>query len=70
MAQREKQLWDGTFIRLAETDKALLISDTGEKVRGKWVPKSQVEVHVPDATKDNLIEVTMPLWLAEDKGFV
>lgn len=43
-----------------ETEKAFRIFD-GKTT--EWVPKSQVEQN-PDKT------FTMPLWLAQDKGFV
>jgi hypothetical protein len=43
-----------------QTDLAYLIDDGDRKV---WVPKSQVENNM-DGT------VTMPFWLARDKGLV
>ena len=47
-----------------ETEKAILVTD-GEKEY--WLPKSQVEVEPGDR---GLINVSMPRWLAEDKGLV
>jgi hypothetical protein len=56
----------------AETAMALLLSETeaGERV---WIPKSQVEVireHPGALGEPDLIELDMPEWLAEKKGFL
>lgn len=51
----------------AETLKAVLVSDTGQESRAKWLPKSQCElVH----ERGNAVIVTMPEWLAIDKGLI
>lgn len=52
-----------------ETDKAWRIYD------GKttdWVPKSQVELSKAETAtpKQNDYVATMPIWLAQDKGFI
>ena len=52
--------------RHGETDKAILVSDSGEKEDAVWVPKSQCEIFHECA--DDFITLTMPQWLAEDKG--
>lgn len=49
-----------------ETDLAILVSDGGEPV---WLPKSQVEVE-PAASPSGLVSVTLPEWLAEEKGLI
>lgn len=46
----------------AETAKAWLVSDTGEKIDAKWVPKSQAEL------ADGVL--TLPEWLAKEKGLI
>lgn len=46
-----------------ETDRALLV-DTGEGPI--WLPKSQVEYYKDRATEI----VTMPHWLAKEKGLI
>lgn len=51
-----------------ETDKALLCSETGDRDRAKWLPRSQIEWRKTD--KQQIIEVTMPEWLAYEKGFI
>lgn len=48
------------------TDKAVLVSDTDEKDDAIWLPLSQVEVEEQGA----YATITMPEWLAIDKGFV
>jgi hypothetical protein len=45
-----------------DTDFAIqVLADDGQKY---WLPKSEVQVNADDGT------VTMPEWLAEDKGLV
>ncbi len=50
-----------------QTDKAILVSDDGERDGAVWLPLSQVEVEM---TKPPIAEVTMPEWLAKDKGLI
>jgi hypothetical protein len=50
----------------AETEKAVAVSDTGDSKDVVWLPKSQIEL---DVHKDT-ITVTMPEWLAKDKGLI
>lgn len=48
---------------------ALLVSETGDKDKAVWLPKSQIEfVEVPG--KSGYLDITMPLWLAEEKELV
>lgn len=64
------------FTRHSETDHgnpkkgAILVSDSGRKADGIWLPKSQItwrRLNGPDPTA---IEVTMPYRLAKQKGIV
>lgn len=57
----KKELTDIAGEVRGETDKAYRFYDG---VRTEWVPKSQVEWDADEQI------MTMPLWLAEDKGFV
>jgi hypothetical protein len=59
-----KQLFDGSFTLLRETEKAILVTEDGGKTKA-WLPKSQIEYEVRGTT----VEVTMPLWLAKEKEF-
>lgn len=64
----KSDLVDIAVCRMAETDKAILVSETGEKDDAVWLPKSQIEIE-NDGHK-NFITVTLPEWLAKDKGLV
>lgn len=50
-----------------ETDKAVLVSDTGFRTDGKWLPRSQIEI---EPHKGLTATVTMRAWLAKEKGFI
>jgi hypothetical protein len=56
----KEKLIDIACVILNETEKAYRIND-GAKT--EWVPKSQVENN-----KDG--SITMPEWLAKEKGFI
>lgn len=51
-----------------ETPRALLVSDDGDLEKAVWLPKSQVE-WVGKAGSD-VIEVTLPEWLATERRLV
>lgn len=55
-----EKLIDIACVILNETEKAYRIND-GAKI--EWVPKSQVE-------NNNDGSITMPEWLAKEKGFI
>jgi hypothetical protein len=52
-----------------ETEKAILFSDTADKRDAVWLPKSQCEWH-HDGGQDRFVTVTLPEWLAKDKGLI
>lgn len=61
----------------AETDKARLVSDTGDKRDAKWVAKSQTESweraksQSPEQKRRNLIYViSVPEWIAYQNGWI
>lgn len=60
-------LVDITVMRHAETEKAIMISDDGDRKNAKWVPKQHLEI---DEGQAGHVIVTMPEWLALDKGFI
>ena len=62
-------LVDLTLMIHAETDKAVLVSDTGEERKAKWLPRSQVEIEKLGPRGNEAI-VTMPQWLAIEREFV
>lgn len=61
-----KELVDLTMQLHHETEKAILVSDDGEEGHAKWLPRALIEVN---KLKPNIVEVTMPVWLAEREGF-
>jgi hypothetical protein len=69
---RTSELVDLHLQKRWETDKAVLVTN-GEIVDGKlhtvWLPKSQIEIEPTDELGVQLI-ITLPRWLAEDKGLV
>jgi hypothetical protein len=64
----KSDLIDITVSKHAETAGAVLVSDAGRGDEAKWLPKSQIEIE--PAPQKGLFIVTMPEWLAIDKGFV
>ncbi len=63
----KSDLIDITVMRHAETEKAILISDDGERKNAVWVPKQHIEI---DEGQAGHVTITMPEWLALDKGFI
>jgi len=49
----------------AETDKAVLFH-TGDKNEAVWLPRSQIEIN--DTGFGGIHTVSIPEWLADDKG--
>ena len=63
----KSDLIDLTLQRHHETPKAILVSDDGDKNKAVWLPFSQVEVVEKG---QGIVEVTVPEWLARDKGLI
>ena len=63
----KSDLIDLTLQKHHETPKAILVSDDGDKNRAVWLPLSQVEVVEKG---QGIVEVTVPEWLAKDKGLI
>lgn len=61
-------LVDVAMCRHIETDHAILASETGEKADAVWLPKSQIEIE--NDGHRNFITVSMPEWLAKEKGLI
>ncbi len=62
-----KELVDLTVTLHHETEKAFLVSDSGDRDKAIWVPKSQCEVEV---LKGNTVILTMPEWLAIERELI
>jgi hypothetical protein len=67
----KSDLIDINGVRHAETTKAVLISDDGVSENAVWLPKAHCEFE-PFRGRDGLsyVKVTMPEWLAVEKGLV
>lgn len=51
----------------AETKKAILVSDDEDRDKAIWLPLSQIEI---ERLQKGFIMVTLPEWLAIEKGLV
>lgn len=49
------------------TERAILVSDDGDVEKAVWLPKSQIEY---ETKSGDIIEVTLPEWLATERGLV
>lgn len=65
-----KKLVDVAMCLHHMTEKAVLVSDDGEKEHGIWLAKSQIEMDPEDALPGQTITVTMPEWLAKNDGLI
>jgi S1 domain len=65
MSDQDAKLCDIAVQVKHETAKAYLVNDGAKDV---WLPKSQVELD--DSQGDEAAIVTMPEWLARDKGLI
>lgn len=65
MSNRETTEISGIIKRDEPSEDAILFSD-GD--REEWLPRSQIEVGETDP-RTKLTNVTMPEWLAVDRGF-
>ncbi len=63
----KKELIDLTVTLHHETEKAFLVSDSGDRDKAVWVPKSQCEIEV---VKGNTVILTMAEWLAIEHGLI
>lgn len=50
-----------------ETERAILVSDDGDREKATWIPLSQCEIL---KRPNGIAIVTMPEWLALDKGLI
>jgi hypothetical protein len=53
------------------TGAAVLVSDDGEEKSAVWLPLSQVEIEAkPAKVGGNEVMVTLPTWLAQERGLI
>lgn len=67
MVSGRSDIVDLTLALHVMTDKAVRVSETGDDAKAVWLPLSQVEVL---KRPGGIAEVSMPEWLAIEKGFV
>lgn len=53
-----------------QTEKAVLISDDGDRKRAVWVPKEHCELEHKRGSGPNIHVATMPEWQALEKGLI
>lgn len=51
----------------AETDRAILVSEDGDEFGAVWLPLAEIEVSRRRGAKAS---ISVPEWLAEDRGLV
>lgn len=66
----KSDLVDITVQLHAATAKAILVSDDGDKAKAVWLPLSLIEWDRPPSKPPYIVEVTLPEWLALDKGLL
>ncbi len=64
----KSDLVDVSVMKHHETDKAWLVSDTGDRTDAVWIAKSQAQIE-PDYSQKCFV-LTLPEWLATEKGLV
>lgn len=61
------ELVDIAGILIDVREKAVWLNDGTTKA---WLPLSQIELDPPHASAGHTVKVTMPEWLAKDKGLI
>ena len=65
----KSDLIDVTLQLHHKTDKAILVSDDGNRAKAIWLPVAHIEME-PMPGKAGIVVVTLPEWLANDKGLI
>lgn len=61
------RLTDITVRLVQQTERAILVCDSDDLDKAVWLPKSQVEF---EEKAGDIVEVTLPEWLAIERGLV
>lgn len=80
MRDARSDLVDLTLVQHRATERAVLVSETGDEAKAQWLPISLVE-SVPTGRYEQILVqgrrqqaavcvVTMPAWLARERGLV
>ena len=68
---RRPEVVDVEVILFHATERAALVWTDEDKAKAVWLPLSEVELHPIDGAADDRIrELTLPTWLAEERGLV
>lgn len=65
---RKSDLIDLTLKLHHATERAVLVSESEDRDKAVWLPLSQIEV--TETKKSGVVEVTLPEWLAKERGFI
>jgi hypothetical protein len=61
------QIMDEREKAIAVADGSIEATERGERIKWFWLPRSQIEIISRD---ENDATITLPRWLAEEKGLV
>lgn len=62
-------LVDISVLFVHQTDRAILVRET-EADEGTWLAKSQCEMSPSEPHRGEPVEITLPEWLAKEKGLI
>jgi hypothetical protein len=51
-----------------ETERAVLVSENGDRDSAVWIPKSQIKIDPDNLSDGDTCKITLPAWLSEKKG--
>ena len=63
----KSDLLDLEVILHARTEKAVKVSTDGNSAKAVWVPRAHIEI---EHKYTNVYELTLPEWLAYEKGLI
>lgn len=63
----KSELVDLTMQVHMKTERAILVSDDGDRDKAVWLPLSQIETEPKSAS---VVIITLPVWLAHEKGLI
>lgn len=63
----KSDLVDLTMVLHHETERAILVSDDGDRRKAVWLPRSMIEI---ERKPRGIVVVTLPERLALDKGLI
>lgn len=64
---REKVTISLKYLGISASGKAIKVTEDGKE--NHWLPVSQIDYDEDIAEEGKVMDVTLPLWLKEEKGF-